>query len=93
MKSSKDEALEHAGSILSALSEKLYVIKGVCGAGFHIASAAEAMTLVWSSIGIGFKNLLYRQKMVKEHLVHFTVSTSLISSTTLVDRVDSERTS
>ncbi|KAL4567344.1 hypothetical protein LXL04_022927 [Taraxacum kok-saghyz] len=53
--SGTDEALEHAGSVLSALSEKLYVIKGGCGAGsgvkmvnqllagVHIASAAEAM--------------------------------------------------
>ncbi|XP_076904688.1 uncharacterized protein LOC143560231 isoform X2 [Bidens hawaiensis] len=55
MTSGADEALEHAGSVLSALSEKLYVIKGGCGAGsgvkmvnqllagVHIASAAEAM--------------------------------------------------
>ncbi|XP_071714793.1 uncharacterized protein [Rutidosis leptorrhynchoides] len=55
MASGTDEALEHAGSVLSALSEKLYVIKGGCGAGsgvkmvnqllagVHIASAAEAM--------------------------------------------------
>ncbi|KAL8239684.1 hypothetical protein R6Q59_016251 [Mikania micrantha] len=55
MASGADEALEHAGSVLSALSEKLYVIKGGCGAGsgvkmvnqllagVHIASAAEAM--------------------------------------------------
>ncbi|KAJ8753715.1 hypothetical protein K2173_026391 [Erythroxylum novogranatense] len=49
------EALTSCGSVLSALSEKLYVIKGGCGAGsgvkmvnqllagVHIASAAEAM--------------------------------------------------
>uniref|UniRef100_A0A251UF81 Putative NAD(P)-binding domain-containing protein n=1 Tax=Helianthus annuus TaxID=4232 RepID=A0A251UF81_HELAN len=67
MESCADEALEHAGSVLSALSEKLYVIKGGCGAGVHIAYAAEAMALIWSSIGIGYKNLFYRQKMVKEH--------------------------
>ncbi|THG16486.1 hypothetical protein TEA_001667 [Camellia sinensis var. sinensis] len=53
--SGTDEALKHSGSVLSALSEKLYVIKGGCGAGsgvkmvnqllagVHIASAAEAM--------------------------------------------------
>nr|XP_016494021.1 PREDICTED: uncharacterized protein LOC107813285 isoform X2 [Nicotiana tabacum] len=55
MASGTDEALKHTGSVLSALSEKLYVIKGSCGAasvvkmvnqllaGVHIASAAEAM--------------------------------------------------
>ncbi|KAM7479632.1 hypothetical protein LguiA_027845 [Lonicera macranthoides] len=55
MASGTDEAVEHAGSVLSALSEKLYIIKGGCGAGsgvkmvnqllagVHIASAAEAM--------------------------------------------------
>ncbi|KAK6148162.1 hypothetical protein DH2020_019074 [Rehmannia glutinosa] len=55
MASGADEALEHAGSVLSALSEKLYIINGGCGAGscvkminqllagVHIASAAEAM--------------------------------------------------
>ncbi|KAF2317510.1 hypothetical protein GH714_023711 [Hevea brasiliensis] len=55
MASGADEALMHAGSVLSALSERLYVIKGGCGAGsvvkmvnqllagVHIASAAEAM--------------------------------------------------
>ncbi|MFS7988656.1 putative 6-phosphogluconate dehydrogenase, NADP-binding protein [Helianthus anomalus] len=67
MESCADEALEHAGSVLSALSEKLYVIKGGCGTGVHIAYAAEAMALIWSSIGIGYKNLFYRKKMVKEH--------------------------
>lgn len=48
-------ALKNTGSVLSALSEKLYIIKGDCGAGsavkmlnqllagVHIASAAEAM--------------------------------------------------
>ncbi|MFS7970618.1 putative 6-phosphogluconate dehydrogenase, NADP-binding, NAD(P)-binding domain superfamily [Helianthus anomalus] len=56
MESCADEALEHAGSVLSALSEKLYVIKGGCGAGVHIAYAAEVMALIWSSIGIGYKN-------------------------------------
>ncbi|KAL8464350.1 hypothetical protein ACS0TY_034032 [Phlomoides rotata] len=55
MASGADEALEHAGLVLSALSEKLYIINGGCGAGsgvkmvnqllagVHIASAAEAM--------------------------------------------------
>ncbi|XP_074575262.1 uncharacterized protein LOC141831756 [Curcuma longa] len=55
MASGTDEALLCAGSILSVLSEKLYVIKGGCGAassvkmvnqllaGVHIAAAAEAM--------------------------------------------------
>ncbi|KAK9266179.1 hypothetical protein L1049_027244 [Liquidambar formosana] len=55
MASGTNEALKHTGSVLSALSEKLYVIKGGCGAGsavkmvnqllagVHIASAAEAM--------------------------------------------------
>ncbi|KAM6557353.1 hypothetical protein CsatB_004372 [Cannabis sativa] len=53
--SGADEALKSTGLVLSALSEKLYVIKGGCGAGsvvkmvnqllagVHIASAAEAM--------------------------------------------------
>ncbi|KAG7597460.1 3-hydroxyisobutyrate dehydrogenase NAD-binding domain [Arabidopsis suecica] len=55
MASGTDEALKSAGLVLSALSEKLYVIQGGCGAGsgvkmvnqllagVHIASAAEAM--------------------------------------------------
>ncbi|EYU40112.1 hypothetical protein MIMGU_mgv1a000277mg [Erythranthe guttata] len=55
MASGAEEALEHAGSVISALSEKLYIINGGCGAGsgvkmvnqllagVHIASAAEAM--------------------------------------------------
>ncbi|KAF8398972.1 hypothetical protein HHK36_014837 [Tetracentron sinense] len=55
MASGTDEALKCTGSVLSALSEKLYIIKGGCGAGssvkmvnqllagVHIASAAEAM--------------------------------------------------
>ncbi|XP_057446914.1 uncharacterized protein LOC130738779 [Lotus japonicus] len=55
MASGTDDALKSAGLVLSALSEKLYVIKGGCGsgsgvkmvnqllAGVHIASAAEAM--------------------------------------------------
>ncbi|KAK9925739.1 hypothetical protein M0R45_023006 [Rubus argutus] len=55
MASGTDEALKSTGSVLSALSEKLYVIKGGCGAGsgikmvnqllagVHIASGAEAM--------------------------------------------------
>uniref|UniRef100_A0A453RAQ6 Uncharacterized protein n=1 Tax=Aegilops tauschii subsp. strangulata TaxID=200361 RepID=A0A453RAQ6_AEGTS len=53
--SGTDEALHCTGRVLSALSEKLYLIKGGCGAassvkmvnqllaGVHIASAAEAM--------------------------------------------------
>lgn len=55
MAAGSDEALNSAGLVLSALSEKLYVIKGGCGAGsgvkmvnqllagVHIASSAEAM--------------------------------------------------
>ncbi|XP_020586109.1 uncharacterized protein LOC110028552 [Phalaenopsis equestris] len=55
MASGTDEAFHCAGSILSALSEKLYILKGGCGAassikmvnqllaGVHIAAAAEAM--------------------------------------------------
>lgn len=55
MASGTDEALTCTGSVLSALSEKLYVIRGGCGAGsgvkminqllagVHIASGAEAM--------------------------------------------------
>ncbi|KAL3375227.1 hypothetical protein AABB24_006623 [Solanum stoloniferum] len=55
MASGTDEALKHSGSVLAALSEKLYIIRGSCGAGsavkmvnqllagVHIASAAEAM--------------------------------------------------
>ncbi|KAK2981171.1 hypothetical protein RJ640_002322 [Escallonia rubra] len=53
--SGSDEALRSSGLVLSALSEKLYVLKGGCGAGsgvkminqllagVHIASSAEAM--------------------------------------------------
>ncbi|KAH9801736.1 Ketose-bisphosphate aldolase class-II family protein [Citrus sinensis] len=55
MAAGTEESLKSTGSVLSALSEKLYVIKGGCGAGsgvkmanqllagVHIASAAEAM--------------------------------------------------
>ncbi|XP_050225741.1 uncharacterized protein LOC126675181 isoform X2 [Mercurialis annua] len=55
MASGPDEALMSTGSVLAALSEKLYIVKGGCGAGsgvkmvnqllagVHIASAAEAM--------------------------------------------------
>ncbi|OMP07890.1 Ketose-bisphosphate aldolase, class-II [Corchorus olitorius] len=55
MAAGSDEALKSAGLVLSALSEKLYVIKGGCGAGsgvkmvnqllagVHIAASAEAM--------------------------------------------------
>ncbi|PPD75753.1 hypothetical protein GOBAR_DD27319 [Gossypium barbadense] len=55
MAAGSDDALKSAGLILSALSEKLYVIKGGCGAGsgvkmvnqllagVHIAASAEAM--------------------------------------------------
>ncbi|CAK7349569.1 unnamed protein product [Dovyalis caffra] len=55
MASGTDEALTCTGSVLSALSEKLYVIRGGCGAGsgvkminqllagVHIASGAEAI--------------------------------------------------
>ncbi|KAJ6760034.1 KETOSE-BISPHOSPHATE ALDOLASE CLASS-II FAMILY PROTEIN [Salix purpurea] len=57
MASGTDESLTCTGSVLSALSEKLYVIRGGCGAGsgvkminqllagVHIASGAEAMAL------------------------------------------------
>uniref|UniRef100_A0A6M2EG47 Ketose-bisphosphate aldolase class-II family protein n=1 Tax=Populus davidiana TaxID=266767 RepID=A0A6M2EG47_9ROSI len=57
MASGTDEALTCTGLVLSALSEKLYVIRGGCGAGsgvkminqllagVHIASGAEAMAL------------------------------------------------
>ncbi|KAF3646089.1 putative aldose 1-epimerase-like [Capsicum annuum] len=55
MASGTDEALKHTGSVLAAMSEKLYIIRGSCGAasvvkmvnqllaGVHIASAAEAL--------------------------------------------------
>ncbi|KAJ6793144.1 Uncharacterized protein M6B38_111235 [Iris pallida] len=55
MASATDEALDCTSSVLRALSEKLYIIKGGCGAassvkmvnqllaGVHIAAAAEAM--------------------------------------------------
>ncbi|XVF53778.1 hypothetical protein PTKIN_Ptkin05aG0126200 [Pterospermum kingtungense] len=55
MAASSDDALKSAGLVLSALSEKLYVINGGCGAGsgvkmvnqllagVHIAASAEAM--------------------------------------------------
>ncbi|XP_074305068.1 uncharacterized protein LOC141639999 [Silene latifolia] len=55
MASGTDEALEYCASVLAALSEKLYIIKGGCGsgscvkmvnqllAGVHIASSAEAL--------------------------------------------------
>ncbi|KAI4326283.1 hypothetical protein MLD38_031612 [Melastoma candidum] len=55
MASGSDESLEYTGSVLSAMSEKLYIIRGGCGAGsgvkmvnqllagVHIASSAEAM--------------------------------------------------
>ncbi|KAG7944814.1 hypothetical protein I3843_15G123300 [Carya illinoinensis] len=55
MASGTDEALKSAGLVLAALSEKLYIIRGGCGAGsgvkmvnqllagVHIASGAEAM--------------------------------------------------
>ncbi|KAG9459202.1 hypothetical protein H6P81_003710 [Aristolochia fimbriata] len=55
MAAGSDEALESTGSVLSALSENLYVIKGGCGAGscvkminqllagVHIAVSAEVM--------------------------------------------------
>ncbi|GER40169.1 D-tagatose-1,6-bisphosphate aldolase subunit GatY, partial [Striga asiatica] len=68
MASGADEALEHAGSVLSALSEKLYIINGGCGAGscvkminqllagVHIASAAEAMAF-GARLGLNTKML------------------------------------
>ncbi|KAE9467060.1 hypothetical protein C3L33_01030, partial [Rhododendron williamsianum] len=68
MASGMDEALKHAGPVLSALSEKLYVIRGGCGAGsgvkmvnqllagVHIASAAEAMAF-GSRLGLNTRKL------------------------------------
>lgn len=56
MASGTNKALEHASSVLSALSEKLYIINGGCGAassvkmvnqllaGVHIAAASEAIS-------------------------------------------------
>ncbi|KAJ0483558.1 hypothetical protein HanIR_Chr13g0666101 [Helianthus annuus] len=49
-------------SMLVQFFQKLYVIKGGCGAAVHIAYAAEAMALIWSSIGIGYKNLFLSTK-------------------------------
>uniref|UniRef100_A0A5B7BKZ0 Ketose-bisphosphate aldolase class-II family protein n=1 Tax=Davidia involucrata TaxID=16924 RepID=A0A5B7BKZ0_DAVIN len=66
--SGTDEALNHAGPVLSVLSEKLYVIKGGCGAGsgvkmvnqllavVHIASAAEAMAF-GARLGLNTRSL------------------------------------
>ncbi|XP_021762564.1 uncharacterized protein LOC110727308 [Chenopodium quinoa] len=68
MASGTDEALEQCISVLSALSEKLYIIKGGCGAGscvkmvnqllagVHIASAAEALAF-GARLGLPTRNL------------------------------------
>ncbi|XP_057547282.1 uncharacterized protein LOC130825855 isoform X2 [Amaranthus tricolor] len=68
MASGTDEALEQCGSVLSALSEKLYIIKGECGAGscvkmvnqllagVHIASAAEALAFA-ARLGLHTRNV------------------------------------
>ncbi|KAK1371491.1 hypothetical protein POM88_037583 [Heracleum sosnowskyi] len=75
MASGTNEALEHAGSILSALSEKLYVLRGGCRAGsgvkmvnqllagVHLASAVEAMAF-GARLGLNSK-LLFDIKMEK----------------------------
>lgn len=68
MASGTDEALEQCVPVLSALSEKLYIIKGGCGAGscvkmvnqllagVHIASAAEALAF-GARLGLHTRNL------------------------------------
>lgn len=68
MAAGTDEALRRTGAILSALSEKLYIIKGGAGAGssvkmvnqllagVHIASAAEAMAF-GARLGLNTQNL------------------------------------
>uniref|UniRef100_A0A2P2JJM3 Uncharacterized protein LOC100779987 isoform X2 n=1 Tax=Rhizophora mucronata TaxID=61149 RepID=A0A2P2JJM3_RHIMU len=68
MASGTIEALTCCGSVLKALSEKLYVIKGGCGAGsglkmvnqllagVHIASSAEAMAY-GTRLGLSTRNL------------------------------------
>lgn len=68
MASGTDESLFVAGSVLSALSEKLYIMKGGCGAassikmvnqllaGVHIAAAAEAMAFA-ARLGLKTKML------------------------------------
>lgn len=66
--SGTDEALTSAGSVLSALSEKLYIIRGGCGsgsavkmvnqllAGVHIAASAEAMA-IGARLGLNTRKL------------------------------------
>ncbi|XP_078159661.1 ketose-bisphosphate aldolase class-II family protein isoform X2 [Carex rostrata] len=68
MASGTNEALQSCGYVLSALSEKLYIIKGGCGAassvkmvnqllaGVHIASSAEAIAF-GARLGIGTRKL------------------------------------
>ncbi|XP_010693952.2 uncharacterized protein LOC104906826 isoform X1 [Beta vulgaris subsp. vulgaris] len=68
MASGTDEALKQCVPVLSALSEKLYIIKGGCGAGscvkmvnqllagVHIASAAEALAF-GARLGLHTRNL------------------------------------
>ncbi|KAH9321667.1 hypothetical protein KI387_016306, partial [Taxus chinensis] len=68
MAAGTDEALKRTGAILSALSEKLYIIKGGAGAGssvkmvnqllagVHIAAAAEAMAF-GARLGLNTQNL------------------------------------
>ncbi|KMZ56084.1 hypothetical protein ZOSMA_99G00140 [Zostera marina] len=68
MASGTEEALKSVGSVLSALSENLYVINGGCGAGssvkmvnqllagVHIATAAEALAF-GARLGVNTKSL------------------------------------
>ncbi|KAG5229778.1 Ketose-bisphosphate aldolase class-II family protein [Salix suchowensis] len=74
MASGTDEALTCTGSVLSALSEKLYVIRGGCGAGsgvkminqllagVHIASGAEAMAL-GARLGLNTRMLMFENRV------------------------------
>ncbi|GMH14095.1 hypothetical protein Nepgr_015936 [Nepenthes gracilis] len=68
MAAGTDEALVHCGSVLSALSEKLYIIEGGCGAascvkmvnqllaGVHIAATAEALSF-GARLGLNTRSL------------------------------------
>ncbi|MQM12937.1 hypothetical protein Taro_045857 [Colocasia esculenta] len=80
MASGTTEALEHAGSVLSALSEKLYIINGGCGAassvkmvnqllaGVHIAAASEAMAFGAKNQNISvFFYVLYNLSLLDHH--------------------------
>lgn len=70
MASGTDAALEHCASVLAALSEKFYLIKGGCGAGscvkmvnqllagVHIASAAEALAF-GARLGLHTRSLFH----------------------------------